>query len=220
MTEKLSDFITYFEIAAFATSLLAWRQLRQTTYLKVFPFLLFIVVMVEVPHTFFREWFSYFTTSVYNLQVPLQHLLYLFILYLSFEKPKNRKTTLILMFSMTIIVTIAILLFSEKNRINSLAYCTGAVIVIGVTLMKFYEMLQYPSTYNFLKNPFFYMLFAYLLFNVGTLPYFTMGNWLYYTLKRHDILAVLISVMTIFNCLLYLTYTAVFVWMINTKQSS
>jgi hypothetical protein len=85
--------------------------------------------------------------------------------------------------------------------------------------MKFHEMLQNPTEFNFLRNPFFYMLFAFLLFNVGTLPYFTMGNWLYYSLERRDILIVLINVMSIFNCVLYGTYSMAFVWIILRKES-
>ena len=118
------------------------------------------------------------------------------------------------------VVVISTVLLTPQNRINSIAYCTGSVFIIAGILIKFHEMLQNPTEFNFLRNPFFYMLFAFLLFNVGTLPYFTMGNWLYYSMEGgRDILTVFINVMSIFNFVLYTTYSLAFVWMILKKGS-
>ena len=180
--------------------------------------LLFVVVSVEICLTFFAELFSYHNSVIYNLQVPLQHLLYLYILYKAMEGAYCKKVMLAFIFSFTII-SVVTYLTTDANRINSVGYCTGSILIIIGILMKFYELLQKPVEFNFLKNPFFYMMFAFLLFNVGTLPYFTMGNWLYYTLKRGDIIDVLISVMSLFNYVLYTTYTVAFVWMILRKES-
>jgi hypothetical protein len=63
------------------------------------------------------------------------------------------------------------------------------------------------------------MLFSFLLFNVGTLPYFTMGNWLYQSMQGKQVLIVLINVMSVFNFILYGTYSLAFVWMTLKKES-
>lgn len=215
----MSTLITYFELLAFIASLAAWPCIRKSNYLRLFPLLLFIVVAVEVWLTFFKESFRYYNSIIYNVQVPLQHLLYLFILYKALERKLFKH---IILSSIAIFVVVAPLTIytTEANRINSLGYCTGSLFIITGILFKFYEMLQNPVEFNFLRNPFFYMLFAFLLFNVGTLPYFTMGNWLYYTLKRGDILKVLVNVMSLFNYVLYCTYTISLVWLMLKKESS
>lgn len=216
----MSVLITYFEIAALGASLVAWPYIQRNRYLRLFPLLLLIVVAVEVSTTFFKDRLPHFNAIIYNVQVPLQHLLYLYILFLAMERKLFRKFLLIASAVFVIVAVTTTLFFTHGNRINAIAYCTGSIFIITGILMKFHEMLENPTEFNFLKNPFFYMLFAFLLFNVGTLPYFTMGNWLYYSMAGgRDILAVLINVMSIFNCVLYGTYSMAFVWMILVKDS-
>ncbi|MEO5599943.1 MAG: hypothetical protein ABIR06_03350 [Cyclobacteriaceae bacterium] len=215
----MSTLITYFEIAAFGASLVAWPYIQKSKHLRLFPLLLFIIVSVEICLTFFKEQFVFYNSIIYNVQVPLQHLLYLYILYLALERKTFRKFILLSSAIFIFITVITSIFFTDGNRINTIAYCTGSIFIIIGILMKFHEMLQNPTEFNFLKNPFFYILFAFLLFNVGTLPYFTMGNWLYYSLERKDILIVLINVMSIFNYILYSTYSMAFVWMILKKES-
>jgi len=215
----MSKVITFVELAAFLSSLGAWPYIKGSRYLRLFPLLLFVIVSVEILLTFFKK-LIYFNAFIYNIQIPAQHLLYLLILFHAFISLRRKKVMVVFMIVLSAITVLTGLLLVRGNKINTLAYCTGSIFIIVGILMKFYEMLQNPQEFNFLKDPFFYMLFAFLLFNVGTLPYFTMGNWLYFTLKRTDILAVLINVMSIFNYVLYGTYTIAFTWMMLRKQSS
>lgn len=215
----MSALITYFEIAAFGASLVAWPYIQKSRHLRLFPLLLFIIVVVELFLTLNKESF-FFNAIVYNVQVPLQHLLYLYILYAAMEGRRARRVVLISAIIFVAVAVISTIFFTTGNRINTVAYCTGSVLIIAGILIKFHEMLQNPTEFNFLRNPFFYMLFAFLLFNVGTLPYFTMGNWLYYSMEGgRDILMVFINVMSVFNFVLYTTYSIAFVWMILKKGS-
>ena len=74
--------------------------------------------------------------------------------------------------------------------------------------------------YDFLKDPFFYMLFAFLFYNLVTLPYFGMANWLYYTNRYKEfkgIYSALTNLMSIMNYILYTTYSIAFLWMARKK---
>jgi hypothetical protein len=211
--------ITYFEIAAFIASLAAWPQLKKKKYLSLFPLLLFVVVVVEVQQAFFRKEGSN-NSAIYNIQVPLQQLLYLFILYLSFESNRYKRAIRGEMVAYLVFTLITAAFFTEKDRFNILAYCFGSVLIIVGILAKFYELLQNPGDYKFPRNPFFYMLFAFLLFNLGTLPYFTMSNWLHFFKAPQTIVKALINVMSVFNYILYSIYTLSFLWMIRKADSS
>ncbi len=215
----MSTLITYFEVAAFLTSLMAWPYIRRNKALRLFPLLLFIIVSVELALTFMKGSFPYFNALIYNVQVPLQHLLYLFILHQAMNSPMFRRVITIFIGLFVVVAIVSAIFFTEKNRINTISYCTGSVFIIIGILIKFNEMLRNPTEFNFLRNPFFYILFAYLLFNVGTLPYFTMGNWLYQTFRREEIVIALINVMSIFNYILYGTYSIAFVWITLRKES-
>jgi hypothetical protein len=215
----MSTLITYFEIVAFIASLVAWPYIRKSKPLRLFPLLLFIIVSVELVLTFMKGAFPYFNAIIYNVQVPLQHLLYLYILYLALNREMFKRIILNFIIAFLVITVVSAIFFTEENRINTLSYCTGSICIIIGILIKFNEMLRNPTEFNFLKNPFFYMLFSFLLFNVGTLPYFTMGNWLYQSMQGKQVLIVLINVMSVFNFILYGTYSLAFVWMTLKKES-
>jgi hypothetical protein len=215
----MKSIITYFEIAAFFSSVLAWPYLRKSSYLRLFPIILFLVFIVEVYQTFFNKPGT-INAHIYNVQVPLQHLLYLYMLYLALigKVFKYILGTALVLFVFSTLVTG--FFFTQADRFNILAYCIGSVLIVIGIVLKYYELLQNPVDFNFLKDPFFYLLFAYLLFNVGTLPYFTMSNWLHFLKTTENIKQILINVMSVFNYILYGTYTTVFLWMILKEGSS
>jgi hypothetical protein len=211
-------YITYFEIAAFAASLLAWNVIRRSRFLRLFPLLLFVIVAVEVYETFFAPPTQLSNAWIYNIQVPLQYLFYLTILYYAIKYPLFKKLIIAASFLLVAITIITNKYFAGQGTFNSWSYSFGSATVIICILVKFYEMLQNPTEFNFIFNPFFYILFAFLLFNVGTLPYFIMGNWLWFEKGEKQTVIVLQNVMSILNYMLYSTYTIAFLW-IRKKAS-
>ena len=213
-------YITYFEIAAFLSSLIAWGSLRKSSYLRWFPLLLFVVVSVEVYETFFRSKNNFFNSKIYNIQVPLQYLLYLTILYYATTRVRYKKLIVIgAILYISVTITSEIFL-TTPNHFNVISYSVGSLFLIIFILAKLYEMLQNPTGFNFLKDPFFYILFAFLLFNVGSLPFFAMSNWLYYVKGYKNAVMMLSNVTSVLACILYLTYTIAFVWMTKKKVYS
>ena len=212
--------ITYFEIAAFVMSVAAWKFIRISRYMRIFPLLLLIVVGVEVRETFFRPASQISNAFLYNVQVPLQDLLYLLILYYATESRRYRTSFLIAIISFAVFCILTNLYLTSAGRFNVLSYCIGSVLVIVGIIVRFYEMLKSPAEFNFLKKPFFYMLFAFLLFNVGTLPYFTMINWLSFFKPDRSSMQILSNVMSVLNYILYGTYAICFLWMIKMKGYS
>ena len=213
-------YITYFEIAAFLSSLIAWGALRESSYLRWFPLLLFVVVSVEVYETFFRSKNNFFNSKIYNIQVPLQYLLYLTILYYATTRVRYKKLIVIgAILYISVTITSEIFL-TTPNHFNVISYSVGSLFLIIFILAKLYEMLQNPTGFNFLKDPFFYILFAFLLFNVGSLPFFAMSNWLYYVKGYKNAVMMLSNVTSVLACILYLTYAIVFVWMTKKRVYS
>jgi hypothetical protein len=216
----MNYYITYFEIAAFLASLGAWHIIWKSKYMRLFPILLFVIVSLEIYETFFRPAAQINNATIYNFQIPLQHLIYLAILYYALDRPGPRKFILFESISFLLFTIISGIFLTPNRHFNVLSYCFGSVSIIIGIILKFYEMLKNPIEFNFLRKPFFYMLFAFLLFNVGTLPYFAMGNWLYSVKGYKNVIIILQNVMSILNYILYSTYTIAFVWMIRKKAYS
>ena len=191
----------------------------KNSYLRIYPLLLFIVVAVEGYYSFFPVG-NYVNPEVYNVQVPLQYICYELILYYAATGKGLRMFSGVSVFIIVIFTIISNPYFSRIHQSNIWSYSICSILSIAGILWKFYEMLKNPMEHNFLRNPFFYMLFAFLIFNLGTLPYFSMANWLYTTKGYRNIYHMLESVTSFLNCLLYAVYSFAFIWIIRKKGTS
>lgn len=210
--------IIWFELAAFVLSLVAIPKIWRSNFMRIYPFLLLIIVAVEGYFRFIPQK-NYHNADVYNIQIPLQYLCYLLILYFSAREKGFKIFLLASMALVTLFTIITNIYFTPKGYSNVLSYSFCSIIIIIGIVWKFYEMLKNPLEFNFLRNPLFYMLFAFLIFNLGTLPYFSMANWLYSTHGYKNVYLVLIQAMSILNYMLYTTYSIVFIWIIQKKVS-
>jgi hypothetical protein len=216
----MSYYIGYFEIAAFLASLVAWPQLQKSSYLRWFPLLLFIILAVDIPQLFLKAYLPKNNSLIYNIHAPLQQVIYSFIIYESLVKRSWKRVILIGGGFFIVFTAITLVYFTEPGHFNVLSYSAGLLLIVTGILLKFYEMLQNPADFNFMREPFFYILFAFLLFNVGTLPYFVMVNWLHWQQTHPDEAMVFRNVMSVFNYVLYTTYTVSFLWMRLKKELS
>jgi hypothetical protein len=149
----------------------------------------------------------------------LQYLCYLLILYFAATGKGFKMFLLGSIVAVILFATISNIYFTPKGYSNVLSYSFCSIIAIVGIVWKLYEMLKNPLEFNFLRNPFFYMLFAFLIFNLGTLPYFSMTNWLYNTHEYRNIYFLLVKVMSVLNYILYSTYSIAFIWILQKKVS-
>lgn len=214
--------IIWFELTAFVCSLLALPVIRKSPYLRIYPVLLLVVVSVEGYFNFFAR-NPGFNAPVYNVQVPLQYVCYLLIFYFAAQGTRIKRFMATALAILVIVNVITAVFFTPQKFNNVWGYfCSSVLAIIGIVLI-FYEMVVRTSSrkYDFLRDPFFYMLLAFLFFNLVTLPYFGMAEWIYHSRKNdnyRDIYQSLVDIMSIMNYLLYSTYSIAFVWMVRKKD--
>lgn len=215
----MRQLIAWFELAAWLSCLFALPRLWKKPALRVLPFLLTCVVLVDVYQAFFPDSRSG-NVIYYNGLAVLLWFGYssMLVLALRARWKKGLIGLGVLIFLILSVSTWA--RFQAANQFNIWIYCSGAIVVVMGTLLVFYEMLHRPIYHSFLRDPFFYLLFALLLFSMGTLPYFTMSHWLYYDMDQPQLVAALASVSNVLNYVLYGTYTAMFVWIRVAKDFS
>lgn len=209
-------YIIWFEILAFLCSLVALPVIRKSRYLRIYPVLLAIILSVEGYYQFIVVK-TVPNAPLYNIQVPLQYLCYILILYYS---AKSRRIRNFLVAGFIVIVAgnlVTDIFFTPKMNNNVWGYSICSFVAICGIVLKLYEMSTASSLakYDFLKDPFFYLLFAFLYYNLVTLPYFVMSNWLFYTnsyKKYSSMYLTLRNVMSISNYVLYTTYSTAFIW--------
>lgn len=205
----MNDYVKYFELAAFVTSLIAWPELRKSSYLKIFPFLLGMIVA--------GEFYGYYLVVIkgrdslwfYNIFNPCQFFLYLLILYLAVRSKMFKKV--LLTGGFLIIVFVLIWLESFYVKFNIYMYFLGTLLVIIGVSRVIYETMEAQEEV-FLKLPVFYMFFSILVFYSGTLPMMIMNNWLGEFDFSESVRQIIVLIFTILNLILYGTYTFCFLW--------
>jgi peptidoglycan/LPS O-acetylase OafA/YrhL len=134
----MNRFIPYFEFVAFLTSLLAFPVIRKSKYLRLFPVVLLVIVSVEVYQLFWGSK-GKINAWIYNILIPLQHLLYLIILRLAVNKKRYKRFLLV---SSIVLIAFCVItgFFLEENHFNVNAYCLGSVlIIIGILIKRCYR---------------------------------------------------------------------------------
>ena len=202
---------TYFEIAAFVTSLIAWKQLSDSRSLRLFPLLLLGIVAGELWGAYQIYKTHEDNARLYNIYItPFINVMYYGILYHAI-KPLTLKKGIIV-FSMLYIgfaILTTLYLYNDTIHYNVLSHCVGALFLIFLLIRLFYEMMINPSELDFLRKPSFYIFFALLLFQVGSLAYFSMANWLG---SHHQLIGFIFYVFDTLNYILYGTYIVAFIW--------
>ncbi|MEL6537594.1 MAG: hypothetical protein AAFQ98_19395 [Bacteroidota bacterium] len=213
-------YITWFEIASLAAAIVALPVLWKQSPMRILFVLLLLIVGVELYQTIqFRINPGQNNSSLYNFFAPLQWLLYGVMLHRILQSRTNRKALGVLIAIFLAITLISLPGYLRTQQYNVISHAAGTLMIVSGVFLAFYEMLKSPISLNFLKHPYFYLLFFLLFFMVGTAPYFVMGNWVYFNMGRPDLAMVLNNVMSILNYLLYTVYTICFVWMRVTKVS-
>jgi len=214
--------IIWFELLAFVCSLIALPVIWKSKYLRIFPFLMLIIVAVEGFYKFFitDRWTN--NAPVYNVQVPLQYVCYLLILYYSARTISLKRYSIVGLIILVVFNAITTIYFTPEKYSNVWGYYCCSIIAIMGIIIKFYEMIITTRTakYDFLKDPFFYILFAFLFYNLVTLPYFGMANWLYRTNRLSEfkgVLTALTQLMSVTNYILYTTYSIAFIWIASAR---
>lgn len=178
------------------------------SYWKWFSVYLVLIFLQEF-FWYERDTFSVITTSQYYAYfgIPIQFV-FLYWLYAlkSLKKPK--------LFVICMVVYIIPLLFKiyfeETDLVYSFNINIGTAILIILMILEFIKQIRNDNILVFMKNKMFYINLGVIIFYAGTYPFLVFQTELY---EEHiDLWKVYYIYFLIANCLLYLLFTASFIW--------
>ncbi|CAM4087655.1 MULTISPECIES: hypothetical protein [Flavobacterium] len=139
--------------------------------------------------------------------IPLQYLFF-FWLY-SIKSLKNKK----LFFIFTTLYLLSFipieLYFKSFDIVYSFNMTVGTLLLMILVFLEFRKQIQNDDILQFWKNKMFYINIGIMLFYVGTLPFFGLYNLI---VKEPSIWNAYYLYFLISNCLMYLLFTASFIW--------
>ena len=182
--------------------------------MRLFPFLLFLIAGGELYGYYLALKYKN-SIWFYNIFDPIMYLFYFAILYFSIYSLNFRRFIIISSIFYIILSSISYYYIARKGEFNQWMYLSGVIILVLCLIRKLYELLEDPKKFDFLKNPFFYILLFTLFFYTLTMPRFVLNSWLTAS-KSYEMVAIVNNVSRIFNLLLYAAYTIAFLWIRKT----
>lgn len=202
------NFYTYLIILfiCFLSSLRIYYRKKQPFYLKLFPpFLLGTLIIEVIAHILIRKGID--NSSLYHYFFPIEITFFLYIGYHILSRKRLKRAIVVL----TSIYVLAISIYYALNEINgfpTLAYFSGAALVIFFYSFYFFEIVRLPINLTPKREESFWIFFGVVLFYSTTLPiWLTVTFMVPFSKGTLDFISTLLMLM---NFALYLSLTIAF----------
>jgi len=207
-----NNILQYIIIAAEASSAFAgiwYFKTLKNTYWKYFACYCILIFANELFSLVVLDYFKEFRKYFYDAYgIPVQFL-FLFWLY-AYKSLQMSK-----LFKVSITLYLASFLphffYAERySLINSMSYTVGCFLLLIMGILEFVKQVNSDGILYFKQNKMFYINLGVVLFYVGTMPFFAFMRQLYdYDIDLFYNYRMFAFITTI---ILYLSYTASFIW--------
>ncbi len=169
----------YFEIAAFTTSVIVWRQIASTP-LRWFVFYLFFIVVVELSGRYIKQVLGGSNGWLYNISVPVEYVFFAFLFYKHFRSTRNIQYVKYYILIFPLFVLINDLFVQDILSFSTNILKVGSFFMIIFCCHYFFEILKVELVINPVQHPFFWIVSGLFIFNVGEFVYIALSDSLFH----------------------------------------
>jgi hypothetical protein len=203
--------IVLFEALAAITGFITWRKWRNNCF-KWFPIYLSVLFLCECAGYFFGATKNYYALDIlYNFfVVPLEISFICWLFYKNLSEG-FKKTILALWFIYFVSLVLDHTIFNNRDYIfRSVSYSIGNMVILILTLCYFISLALSSDILYFRNRLMFWISIGFLVFYLGTFPYFGL-----YNLMAKKYMSSFINytwVMIFLNYIMYILFTLGFLW--------
>lgn len=209
LTDVLSESLLYFELLAALVGIIYFKKFKNTQWKWFIFYLIFIVISNLFHHFYFIKhlnvknnyFFSYFV-------IPIEFIFF-YWLYACVSL-KNRMLFWVFSFLYLLSFVLHPYIADKLETIYSFNYVMGAFFLSLLIYFEYMKQIKSDDIIRFKGNMMFYINLGVSLLYIGTLPFFSFFNILFY-----DYTTIFMSYFIIFlllNHLMYLLFTFAFIW--------
>jgi hypothetical protein len=198
----------YFIAISFFASLYAVYYLKLSfSYLKLFPFFLFITLIIEIFQSYLWS-IGRNNVAIYNFFSVFEFCFYLGVLSLIIKNAVIKRIAIITIFTYPLIATINILFVQKMTTFHTVTYSIGCLLIVIFCIYYFLELFKLPRFVNLIATPAFWICSGLLFFYCCGFPLFGLINY------WQDISKLVVKnfdrIITILNIFLYSLFTIAF----------
>jgi hypothetical protein len=197
----------YFLIPCILAGITVYFQKNTPLYLKLFPVLLIIMLLVEIAGQWVvREFGS--NVTLYNFYTAFELTFFLFLLREMMQGKMVKLIILILLLLYPLFCLINIIFVQGINKWHSNSYVIGNLLIVGLSMYYFFELFKRPKAMKLIAEPAFWICSGLLFFYSCSFPFLGLVNFLTYApdvIKRN-----FSTILTLLNILQFILYTIAF----------
>jgi hypothetical protein len=194
-------------------SVLLLAQKNIPGFLKLFPFFLFVTLVVELLGAFVRVENN---TPLYNFFSIVEFIFYLFVIK---KILINRRVKRLMNFVMIVypIAALANIFLIQRSiyRLHITTYSIGCLLIVMFSIYYFYELFRATTFVNLKREPAFWIITGLLFFYTCSFPIFGFANFI----SGLSVIARNIgSVLVILNVILYILFAVGFLCKLQIQR--
>lgn len=205
----LRDSIVFVEFFCALIALFKYNSLKNT-YWKWFVYYVVMIFIFELFSFTVLDYFPNVRKYYFSfLVIPFQF----FFFYWLYALKSFNSVKIFIIVALVYGVTFSVTHFTgvDKTRIiNMISYSVGGMLLFFLVLLEFLKQIKSDEILNFSQNKMFYINFGVALFYVGTLPFYAFDGFAVEHAK--EIWRNYWTTSLFFNNILYLLFTASFIW--------
>ncbi len=170
------------------------------------------LVFIFIQEFFWRNRSSFFGVPMKGYYIYFGTVLEWIFFYWLYALKSLKKKRLFLVCSLIYLITIGIAILSSKdiNQVSGLSLNVGTIILTLLVVLEFIKQIKNDDILRFRENKMFYINIAMVLFYLGSYPFHVYAKELYN--EHKTIYDVYFTYFLISNCIMYLLFTASFIW--------
>jgi hypothetical protein len=203
---------------SFLASLTTYFRKGTRLFLKIFPFFLFVTLIVEIVGQYLSD-HKRNNTLLYNFFGVFEFTFYFWILRLIIRNAVAKKIIFHLLWIYPIISLVNIFFIQKLNIFGTITYSLGCLFIVVITIYYFFELFQLPPAIPLLREPAFWICSGLLLYYCCSFPMFALMTHLGKNTPRF-ITKNLDNILNLLNILLYSSFTIAFLCRPRVRKST
>lgn len=152
------------------------KSYKGSSYLKLFPPFLFIVLVIETL-TSYKASKREPTAAIYNFFIIFEFCFYLWIQSFIITKKKVKRIIRVTILIYAVAAFLNILFIQKLSGIPTITYSIGCLLIVSFCVYYFLELFMLPKSVSLWNNPAFWICFGILFFYCCSFSLFALINY-------------------------------------------
>lgn len=203
-------------LPAILIGLITFRK-KHTLYLKIFPFFLLLILLVELGGQLLQEK-GLNNTLLFNLFSVIEFFFFTYFFREVIPNPRIKKIITTISYLLPLLCLADIFLIQGPHIFHTYTYIIGCLVMVGLGITYFYHLFNSTERVDLLHEPAFWISIGIIFFFICSVS--VVGSFNYISILPKLIRVNLQKILLLVNTFFYLIFIIAFLCQINILKSS